>query len=74
MALSWSHTVLLVRDREKMLDFYTRVLGFDITDQGPIPFWPRDHFSQPKSGREHHQIGMDASPGQMMAHPTVTPT
>jgi catechol 2,3-dioxygenase len=72
MALSWSHTVLLVRDREKMLDFYTRVLGFDITDQGPIPTGQEIIFLS-QNPEEHHQIGMmtarsDDGPSNSHAH------
>jgi catechol 2,3-dioxygenase len=37
MQLHWSHVVLLVRDMDEMLDFYTKVLGFEITDRGPLP-------------------------------------
>ncbi|MCP3992780.1 MAG: hypothetical protein GY724_27180 [Actinomycetia bacterium] len=37
MQLRWSHAAVLVRDMENMLDFYTRVLGFRITDRGPFP-------------------------------------
>ena len=36
MKLQWSHAVVLVRDMENMLDFYTNVLGFQITDRGAI--------------------------------------
>ena len=36
MKLRWSHSVLHVRDVEEMIDFYTRVLGFDVTDRGPV--------------------------------------
>ena len=36
MKLSWSHSVVLVRDLDAMLDFYTNVLGFEITDRGPL--------------------------------------
>ena len=34
MKLHWSHAVVLVRDMENMLDFYTNVLGFRITARG----------------------------------------
>ena len=37
MQLHWSHAVLLVRDMDEMIDFYTKVLGFQITDRGPFP-------------------------------------
>ena len=36
MKLHWSHVVVLVRDMENMLDFYTNVLGFQITDRGAL--------------------------------------
>lgn len=36
MNFRWSHAVVLVRDMENMLDFYTNVLGFQITDRGAI--------------------------------------
>ena len=36
MTLRWSHAVMYVRDLDEMLDFYTSVLGFEITDRGPI--------------------------------------
>ena len=37
MQLRWSHLVLLVRDMDEMIDFYTKVLGFRITDRGDLP-------------------------------------
>lgn len=37
MKLRWSHAVLLVRNMDEMLDFYTNVLGFQITDRGSFP-------------------------------------
>ncbi|MBW2242076.1 MAG: VOC family protein [Deltaproteobacteria bacterium] len=37
MKLRWSHAVLLVRDMEEMIGFYTKVLGFEVTDRGPFP-------------------------------------
>ena len=36
MKLSWSHTVINVRDLDQMLAFYTNVLGFEISDRGPL--------------------------------------
>lgn len=36
MQLRWSHAVVYVRDLDNMLDFYTGVLGFQITDRGPL--------------------------------------
>ncbi len=58
MELSWSHAVLYVRDLEQMLDFYTNVLGFEVTDRGPIgPDAPEIVFLS-QCPNEHHQIAM----------------
>ena len=36
LGLEAAHMVLNVHDMEKMIDFYTRVLGFELMDRGPI--------------------------------------
>lgn len=36
MKLRWSHAVVYVRDLDAMIDFYTKVLGFEVSDRGPI--------------------------------------
>ena len=36
MQLRWSHAVVYVRDLDNMLSFYTNVLGFQVTDRGPL--------------------------------------
>ncbi|MEM7100085.1 MAG: VOC family protein [Pseudomonadota bacterium] len=57
MNLTWSHAVMYVRDLENMLDFYTNILGFEITDQGPIgPEITITFLSQ--NPDEHHQLAM----------------
>ena len=52
--LSFSHFGFFVRDLERMVDFYTRVLGFAVSDRGELgamslAFLTRDP-------RDHHQI------------------
>ena len=52
--LSFSHIGIFVHDMKKMEDFYTRILGFTVTDRGvargrPIVFTTWD-------AREHHQM------------------
>src|SRR5262245_26080408 len=52
-ALTLSHVGIYVTDMARMVDFYTRFLGFAIADRGPAPngeivFLTRD-------AREHHQ-------------------
>jgi catechol 2,3-dioxygenase-like lactoylglutathione lyase family enzyme len=36
MTLRWSHAVLYVRDLEAMIGFYRDVLGFEVSDRGPL--------------------------------------
>ncbi len=73
MALSWSHTVIFVHDIDKMLDFYTRVLGFRITDRGEIPGRDYEIVFLSQDVNEHHQIGLATSraevgPSNSVAH------
>jgi catechol 2,3-dioxygenase-like lactoylglutathione lyase family enzyme len=55
-SLAFTHAGIYVTDMDRMVDFYTRVVGFAIADQGPrlqgggeIAFMTRDP-------REHHQL------------------
>jgi catechol-2,3-dioxygenase len=52
--LSFSHVGLWVTDLETMKDFYTDVLGFVMTDRGPIGDTELVFLSQSPS--DHHQI------------------
>jgi catechol 2,3-dioxygenase-like lactoylglutathione lyase family enzyme len=57
MTLRWSHTVILVRDLEGMVDFYSEVLGFEVSDRGPIggPGSPELVFMS-QVDTDHHQL------------------
>jgi len=53
-SLTLSHVGIYVSDMARMMDFYTRFLGFAVSDRGPNPngeivFMTRD-------SREHHQL------------------
>ncbi len=59
MKLRWSHAVIYVRDLRKMLSFYTEILGFAVSDHGPLDR------ANPESlelafltqvGSDHHQM------------------
>lgn len=73
MKLHWSHAVINTRNLEQMLDFYTSVLGFTITDRGPMgpPGAPEIVFMS-NTGDEHHQLAMvpnrDDSPATSLNH------
>jgi len=58
MKLRWSHAVLYVRDLEKMIAFYRDVLGFQVSDRGPLdpanPGIELVFLSQ--VGSDHHQL------------------
>ncbi len=58
MKLSWSHAVLYVKDKDRMLDFYRRVLGFEITDQGPLGDGGPEIIFMSQDPNEHHQLAM----------------
>ncbi len=56
--LSFSHFGFYVRDLERMADFYSRVLGFAISDRGELDT-PHDKVSLvflTRDPRDHHQI------------------
>jgi len=57
--VSFSHLGVYVRDLERMVEFYTRFLGFQITDRGtlPLPGTPQIVFLS-RDPREHHQIAL----------------
>jgi catechol 2,3-dioxygenase-like lactoylglutathione lyase family enzyme len=57
-ALSFSHVGFFVHNIERMADFYTRLLGFEVSDRGEMDT-PRGRVSfvfLTRDPREHHQI------------------
>ena len=52
--LQFCHAGIYVTDLAKMTDFYHRVLGFPITDEGPLHGAQMVFFS--RSPKEHHQV------------------
>jgi catechol-2,3-dioxygenase len=58
MKLRWSHAVLYVRNLEDMIGFYRDVLGFQISDRGPLdPNNPvMDIVFLSQVGSDHHQL------------------
>lgn len=52
--MAFSHMGIYVTDPERMLDFYTRVLGFSITDRARIR--GADLVFVSRNPEEHHQI------------------
>ena len=57
-ALSFSHFGFFVQDLDRMVDFYTRVLGFAVSDRGDLET-PRGMMQiafLTRDPREHHQI------------------
>ena len=55
---SFSHMGIFVTDPARMEDFYTRVLGFAVTDRGSLetPRGPVDLVFLSRDARDHHQI------------------
>jgi catechol 2,3-dioxygenase len=54
VALRFSHVGLFVTDMARMVDFYSRVLGFAVTDQGRLGDAALTFLS--RNPAEHHQI------------------
>jgi catechol 2,3-dioxygenase-like lactoylglutathione lyase family enzyme len=54
--LELSHAVLLVADLQRMVDFYTSVLGFSVTDRGPSRRPGHEVVFLSASPRWHHQL------------------
>ncbi len=54
-AASFSHFGINVTDLEKMVSFYTRVLGLVVTDRGPLEGGPELCFLS-RDPEEHHQM------------------
>ncbi|MCB0989368.1 MAG: VOC family protein [Acidimicrobiales bacterium] len=58
MKVSWSHTVLRVRDLEPMIEFYRDMLGFQVSDRGPLgPDGPEIVFMSGDPS-DHHQFAL----------------
>ena len=56
MKLSWSHAVVYVQDTDMMVDFYTDVLGFEVTDRGPVAENGPEIVFMSQDANDHHQI------------------
>lgn len=57
--LEVAHAVLYVTDIDRMIAFYTEVLGFEVTDRGPLKHLGETEivfFSQ--TARAHHQLAL----------------
>ena len=73
MALEWSHMVLYVEDAERMLAFYTDVLGFEVTDRGPLGPEGKEIVFLSQDPTEHHQVAFidgrdEAGPSNSVNH------
>lgn len=57
-ALSFSHIGIYVRDLERMAEFYSRVLGFAVSDRGELdtPHGKVSLVFLTRDPRDHHQI------------------
>ena len=72
LRLELAHNVLLVRALDDMVDFYTRVLGFEVTDRGPSRRPGCEIVFLSQSPELHHQIAFvnarDDAPGGALDH------
>lgn len=57
MTLRWSHAVMYVRNLDEMVDFYTGVLGFEVSDRGLLgPEGSPDIVFLSQVDTDHHQL------------------
>jgi len=67
-SLAFSHMGIFVTDVARMEDFYTRVLGFTVTDRGDLGSTELIFLS--RDPREHHQIVLASGrPGELRFNP-----
>ena len=75
--LSFSHVGIFVTDIARMEDFYTRVLGFTVTDRGDLET-PRGRLQfvfLSRDPREHHQVVMASGrPADLPFNPARKPS
>jgi len=62
MPLTLSHAVLHVRQLDTMLDYYTTVLGFEVTDRGSIGANGEEIVVLSQDPGEHHQLAFVTIP------------
>ena len=56
MQLGWSHTVLNIKDKKKILEFYVDLLGFKVSDSGPVFENGPEIIFISYNPNEHHQL------------------
>ena len=65
--LEFAHAVVMVCDLERMIGFYTDVLGFEVTDRGPLNLGGNEteivFLSQ--TATHHHQIAFAGGRGEI---------
>jgi catechol 2,3-dioxygenase len=55
LGLEPSHTVVFVHDLDRMVEFYTEELGFEVADRGPVG---DDEVAFLSQGVNHHQLAL----------------
>jgi catechol 2,3-dioxygenase-like lactoylglutathione lyase family enzyme len=55
-SLTLTHVGIFVRDLDRMLDFYTRVIGFAVSDRGPRTQGGGEIVFMTRDPAEHHQF------------------
>ena len=56
--LSMGHSTLAARDLPALRDFYCNVLGFEVTNHGPVPESEQQLVFLSQDPSAHHQIAM----------------
>ena len=66
LRLEVAHAVLYVHDVERMIEFYTSTLGFEVTDRGPLgdPSGGVEIVFLSQTANHHHQVAFITGRGQ----------
>lgn len=62
LKLEVAHSVLYVHDAEKMIGFYRDMLGFEVTDRGPI--MDQEIIFMSQTATHHHQVAFITGRGE----------
>lgn len=64
LRLEVAHSVLYVHDVDRMIQFYSDVLGFEVTDRGPLGPTDQEIIFLSQIANHHHQVAFISGRGE----------
>ena len=71
MKLDWSHTVLNINNKERILDFYTNILDFKVSDNGLLAENGPEIIFISQNPKEHHQLAFVVDRDEVGSHSSL---